>query len=195
MKGKFIAALSCLSICATLLVIYRAIPQLPTAAEAQLTGQLPSPNSTIPTIPCYPKQYRLPSLIRKSVVGAKEYSFVLATLTYRIDSPQYVQELIFEQDLIKKSCKQHNFGVEPFSNFLPEQVAVEFKEERWKQTLQQIGAKNFNNLLNTPPELPDPFYFYEEDVKALAQLGFKPGPRAKIIKSQRDLDYLYKFDE
>lgn len=119
--------------------------------------------------------------------------FVLATPTYLNDSPRSAQELIFERDVIKKSCKQHDFGVNPFSDFLPEKVAIDFKEERWKQTLQQMGIEKFKNLLNTPPEIPNPFYLYGEDVKAIARLGFKPGPKAKVIQSQKDLDYLYDF--
>lgn len=192
MKGKVITALFCLGLCGAILFIYRAIPQFPTIAKAELREQSPSSNLTIL---CYPKQYRLPFLIKKSVMGRKEYFYVLATPTYRNDSPQNLQELIFEQDAIKKTCKQYNFGAEPFTNFIPEKVAVEFKEERWKLTLQQMGVERFKNLLNTAPEIPNPFYLYQEDVMAIARLGFKPGPRAKVIRSQRDLDYLYNFNK
>lgn len=189
MKGKIITVLVCLGFCGTVLVIYRTIPQLPPIAQAE--PALPSPSDA--TIPCYPKQYRPPVLTKKSVVGTKEYFFVLATPTYVNDSPRNEQELIFERDVIKKSCKQHDFGVNPFTDFIPEKVAIDFKEERWKQTLQLIGIEEFKNLLNTPPEIPNPFYLYEEDVKAIARLGFKPGPKAKVIQSQKDLDYLYDF--
>lgn len=189
MKGKIITVLFCLGFCGTVLVLYRAIPQLPPIAQAE--PALPSSSNS--TIPCYPKQYRPPVLTKKSVIGTKEYFFVLAIPTYLNDSPRGVEELIFERDVIKKFCKQHDFGVKPFSDFIPEKVAIDFKEERWKQTLQQMGIEKFKNLLNTPPEIPEPFYLYEEDVKAIARLGFKPGPKAKVIKSQRDLDYLYDF--
>lgn len=189
MKGKIITVLFCLGLCETVLVIYRAIPQLPPIAQAEPA----LPSSSDSTIPCYPNQYRPSVLTKKSVIGTKEYFFVLAIPTYLNDSPWGAQELIFERDIIKKSCKQHDFGVKPFSDFIPEKVAIDFKEERWKQTLQQIGIEKFKNLLNTPPEIPEPFYLYEEDVKAIARLGFKPGPRAKVIESQKDLDYLYDF--
>lgn len=189
MKGKIITVLVCLGFCGTVLVIYRTIPQLPPIAQAE--PALPSPSDT--TIPCYPKQYRPPVLTKKSVVGTKEYFFVLATPTYLTDSPRNEQELIFERDVIKKSCKQHDFGLDPFTDFIPEKVAIDFKEERWKQTLQLIGTEEFKDLLNTPPQIPNPFYLYEEDVKAIARLGFKPGPKVKVIQSQKDLDYLYDF--
>lgn len=189
MKGKIITVLFCLGLCGTVLVIYRAIPQLPSTAQVKPVEQ-PSSNSLIP---CYPKQYRSPVLTKKSVIGTKEYFFVLAVPKYLSNSPRGVEELIFEQDIIKKSCKQYDFGVKPFSDFIPEEVAIDFKEERWKQTLQKIGIEKFKNLLNTPPELPNPFYLYKEDIKAIARLGFKPGPKAKVIESQRDLDYLYDF--
>lgn len=189
MKGKIITVLVCLGFCGTVLVIYRTIPQLPPIAQAEPA----LPSSSDSTIPCYPKQYRPPVLTKKSVVGTKEYFFVLATPTYLNDSPRGVEELIFERDVIKKSCKQHDFGVKPFTDFIPEKVAIDFKEERWKQTLQQMGIEKFKNLLNTPPQIPNPFYLYEEDVKAIARLGFKPGPKAKVIQSQKDLDYLYDF--
>lgn len=189
MKGKIITALFCFGLGGTVLIIYRAIPQLPPIAQAEPA----LPASSDSTIPCYPKQYRPPTLTKKSVIGNKEYIFVLAIPKYLTDSPRGAQELIFEQDIIKNSCKQHNFGVNPFSDFIPEKVAVDFKEERWKQTLQQMGVEKFKNLLNTPPELPEPFFLYGEDVQAIARLGFKPGLKAKVIKSQRDLDYLYNF--
>lgn len=102
-----------------------------------------------------------------------------------------MQELIFERDTIKKSCKQYNFGDKPFTDFIPEKAAVEFKEQRWRRTWQQMGTEKFKDLLNTPPEIPEPFYLYDEDVQAIGRLGFKPGPKAKIIESQSDLDYLY----
>ena len=187
MKEKIISLLFGLGFCGIILVVYRSIPQTPhSIAQAQSAEQTLS-NS----IPCYPKKYSPPVLTKKSAVGTKEYTYVLAIPTYLKDSSRNVEELIFERDIVKKSCKQHNFGVDPFTDFLPEKVAIDFKEQRWRRTWQEMGTKKFKDLLNTPPEIPEPFYLYDEDVQAIARLGFKPGPKTKVIKSQSELDYLY----
>lgn len=187
MKKKAITFLFCLGLCGMVLVIYRSIPQSSySTAQAQSTEQTLSDS-----IPCYPKNYRPPALTKRLTIGTKEYIYILAVPTYLKDASKDLQELIFERDLIKKSCKQHDFGERPFTDFIPEKAAIEFKEQRWRRTLQQMGPEKFKDLLNTPPEIPEPFYLYREDVKAIARLGFKPGPKAKVIESQSDLDYLY----
>lgn len=187
MTKKSITFLFCLGLCVIILVIYRSIPQsLYSIAQAQSTQQTLSD-----LIPCYPKNYRPPVLTKRLVIGTKEYIYILATPTYLKNSSKDLQELIFERDIIKKSCKQHDFADRPFTDFIPEKAAIEFKEQRWRRSLQQMGTEKFKDLLNTPPEIPEPFFLYKEDVKAIARLGFKPGPKAKVIESQSDLDYLY----
>lgn len=187
MRKNSIAFLFCLSLCVIILVIYRSIPQSSySIAQAQPTEQ-----TLFDLIPCYPKNYRSPSLTKKLVIRTKQYIYILAVPIYLKNSSKDLQELIFERDIIKKSCKQHDFVDRPFADFIPEKAAIEFKEQRWRRLLQQMGTKKFEDLLNTPPEIPEPFFLYKEDVEAIARLGFKPGAKAKVIESQRDLDYLY----
>jgi hypothetical protein len=164
--------------------VYRSIPRLETIVQAQ-----PSPN--LEDKSCLPKEYRNP-LVNKSVtVGTKEYLYILAVPKNLNNSEKYAQELLFERDKINRSCHQLDFGANPFSEFVPIQVAIVFKQERWSRTLKVMGKAKFTQLLNTPPEIPNPFYLYQEDVEAIAKLGFKPGEKAKVIQSRKDLDYLY----
>lgn len=159
--------------------------------------QIPnSPESRkLSEIPCYPKTHRKPIDIKKINVLQKEYLYVIATLKSAPDSKRSARELIFIQDKSRKICELYEPTVNPFTDFLPLEVAVAFKKERWRMTLDAMGVVKFKNLLNTPPEIPNPFYLYKEDVLALSRMGFKPGGKAIIIEKLSDLDDLYDLYE
>jgi hypothetical protein len=81
--------------------------------------------------------------------------------------------------------------VHPASELIPFEVAVQIKQFMRQDARNLVGDREFRKQLNTPPEVSNPLYFYPEDVEALRRIGYKLGPKAKIIQKRSELEQFF----
>ena len=61
-----------------------------------------------------------------------------------------------------------------------------------QQQLENMEAQEFEQLLDTKPEAPDPFFLFLEDVEALKKLGLTPTKNVFIVRDENDLTELFE---
>lgn len=145
---------------------------------------------------CFPTTHELPETGYITKHQQKDYFWVFAPYkspetTSSLPNPS--DSLLFVSDI--KGCKKlenYNRGIAPLESFIPRPAAVELKSQYWSATRAGMPEQEFEQLLDTKPEAPDPFFLFSEDVEALKKLGLKPTENVFIVRDEDDLTQLFE---
>lgn len=143
---------------------------------------------------CFPTTHEPPETGYITRHQQKDYFWVFAPYkSPEIASslPNPSDSLLFFSDI--KGCKKlesYNSTIAPLESFIPRPAAIELKSQYWSATRAQMTKQEFEQLLDTKPEAPDPFFLFSEDVEALKKLGLMPTKNVFIVREEDDLTQL-----
>lgn len=145
---------------------------------------------------CFPTTHELPETAYITTYQQKDYFWVFAPYKSSETTPSLpnpADSLLFSSDI--KGCKRlekFNSGIAPLEAFIPRPAAVELKSQYWSATRANMTKQEFEQLLDTKPEAPDPFFLFLEDVEALKKLGLTPTKNVFIVRDEDDLTKLFE---
>lgn len=150
------------------------------------------PQSSIPEEirGCYPDGYLAPSMQAKVVKEDYTYYFVLSDSRPPEGQTESYSNgyFLFKSKAPYVNCEEYlNSTIHTtLAKYVPFPVAVDLKEQFWKWAFSGLPEEEIEEWLNTPYNPVEPQVFLPEDVDALARLGRKPGPKAKLADSWQE---------
>lgn len=145
---------------------------------------------------CFPTTHEPPETAYIATYQQKDYFWVFAPYKSPETTPSLPNpsdSLLFSSDI--KGCKKlekYNSTIEPLESFIPRPAAIELKSQYWSATRAGMTKQEFEQLLDTKPEAPDPFFLFLEDVEALKKLGLTPTKNVFIVRDEDDFTQLFK---
>lgn len=146
---------------------------------------------------CFPTTHEFPETAYITTYQQKDYFWVFAPYKKSPETisslPNPSDSLLFSSDI--KGCKKlekYNSTIAPLESFIPHPAAVELKSQYWSATRKNMTKQEFEQLLDTKPEAPDPFFLFLEDVEALKKIGLTPTKNVFIVRDENDLTKLFE---